>query len=105
MCVSPPPTPSVMWYDMYPHDKINKFYNIYMAVVVAIISRHGLAIEEHQPNKSKLALYKLLLSHYKSHLKQLHICNKMECFSYKGGYGICVLRAFEPYKRAGLSYR
>ena len=35
-----------------------------------------------QPNKSKLALYKSLLQFY-SHLKQLYISNKVECFSYE----------------------
>ena len=69
MCVSPPPSPSVMWYDTHPHDRINKFYNIYMAVAVAIISGRDLTIEAHQPNKSKLVPYKLLLSHCKSHFK------------------------------------
>ena len=44
-----------------------------MAAVVGIVSRHGLSIHMHhgkKPNKSKLALYKLLL-HSNSRLKQL----------------------------------
>ena len=45
-------------------DWLNKFYTFYMAAVTGIISRRGLRIEArrgNQPNKSKLALYKLLL--------------------------------------------
>ena len=45
---------------------LNKFYSLYMAAVVGIISRRGLRSEGHhidQPNESKLALYNLLLSH------------------------------------------
>ena len=52
--------------------------------MAAIVS---LTIKVHcrsQPNESKLALYKPLF-HFYSHLKQLYISNKMECFSYKGG--------------------
>ena len=48
-----------------PYDWINKFYSLYMAAVVGIVSRHGLSINAHgrnQPNKSKLVLYNLLLS-------------------------------------------
>ena len=61
-----------------------------MAAVVGIISRHGLTIIAHhrsQPNESKLALYKPLL-HFYSHLKQLYMSNKMDCFSYRGICGI-----------------
>ena len=46
-------------------DWLNKFYGFYMAAVVGIISRHGHSIDVHHrnlPNKSKLTLYKLLLS-------------------------------------------
>ena len=52
------------------YDWLNKFYNFYMAAVVNIISRCGLSIDAHhtnQRNKSKLALYKLLM-HIYSHL-------------------------------------
>ena len=55
-----------------------------MATVVGIASIHSLTIEVHQPNRSKLALYKLLL-YFNSHLKQLFRSNKTEHFSYKGG--------------------
>ena len=41
----------------------------------------------HQPNKSKLALYKSLL-HFHSHLKQLYMSNETERLSYKGGCGM-----------------
>ena len=58
-----------------------------MAAKIGIVSRCDLEIEgrcRSQPNKSKLPLYKPLL-HFYSHLKQLYISNKVECFSYKGG--------------------
>ena len=74
-------------------------------VIVSIDCRHGLRIEAHhrkQPNKSKLALYTI---HYftLSHLIQLYISNKTECFSYKGGYGVMHIEAFK--RRAGSGYR
>ena len=72
-----------------------------MAAVVGIISRRGLKIEVHhrnQPNKSKLVLYKPLL-HFYSHLKQLYMSNKTECFSYKGGYGVHGCVCIEAFKR------
>ena len=79
-----------------------------MAAIVSIDSRLGLRIEAHcrnQPNKSKLALYKPLL-HFYSHLKQLYISNKTECFSYKGGCGVCGRTRIEAFKRKpGLGYR
>ena len=77
-----------------------------MAAIVSVVSRHGLTIEVHcrnQSNKSKLALYKLLLCFY-SYLKHLYISNKMEHFSYKGGCGMywqMCIKAFN--RRAGLS--
>ena len=70
---------------IWPHmigQTCNLFYNFYMAVVVRIASRCGLRFEVCHRNKTKLALYKLLLL-LKSHLKQLYISNKMENFSYK----------------------
>ena len=57
-----------------PYDWLNKFYSLYMAAFVNIISRHGLTIvtrHTNQPNKNKLALYKPLI-HICSHLKQFH---------------------------------
>ena len=78
-----------------------------MAAIFGINSRCGLRIEachRNQPNKSKVALYKSLL-HFYSHLKQLYISNKTECFSYKGGVA-CGRTRIEVFKRkAGLSYR
>ena len=62
-----------------------------MEAIVSINSKHGLRIEvsrRNQPNKSKLAMYKPLL-HLYSHLKQLYISNKIECFSYKGRCVMC----------------
>ena len=58
-----------------------------MAAIISIVSRRGLRIEVHcrnQSNKSKLALYTLLL-HFYSHLKQLYISNQTDHFTYKGG--------------------
>ena len=79
-----------------------------MAAIVGVASRHGLTIKVYcrkQPNKSKLALHKLL-PHFYNHLKQLYISNKTECFSYEGGCGIHVRTLIETFKtRAGLGYR
>ena len=48
VCVCPPPrlliTSGVMWHDMNPYDWLNKFYSCYMATVVVIDNRRGLAI-------------------------------------------------------------
>ena len=41
--------------------------------------------------------------HFNSYVKQLYVSNKMEQFSYKGGYGIHGLARIEAFKRrAGL---
>ena len=69
-----------------PYDRLNKLYSHYMAATVGIVSSymHGLTIKAHcrnQPNKSKLALYKLLLS---QSLKIAIHSNKMQHSSYKG---------------------
>ena len=78
------------------------------AVIVGIISRCALTIEacrRNHTNKSKLVLCKLWI-HLYSHLKQLRISNKMECFSYKGGCGIHGHTLIKMFKsRAGLRYR
>ena len=78
-----------------------------MAPIVGIVSRRGHRIEarrRNQPNKSKLALYKLLL-HLYSHLKQLSISSKMKRFCYKGGCGVRGHSRIEAFKRrAGLGY-
>ena len=71
-----------------------------MSALVGIISRCGLRIEvchRNQPNKSRLAVPFSL-----SYLKQLYISNKLECFSYKSGYGLTCIEAF---KRVRLGYR
>ena len=55
-------TGSMIWTT---HEWLNKFYNFIMAAVVGTVSRCGLRIEEchkNRPNKTKLALYKLLIS-------------------------------------------
>ena len=65
VCVSAPRlliTSGVIW---TPYDWLNKFYSFYMAAVVVIDDGCGLTVEAHrinQPNKSKLLLYKPLLS-------------------------------------------
>ena len=62
------------------------FCNFYMAAVVGIVSRCGLRIEVHcsnKPNKTKVVLYKLLLS-LQTHLKQLYLSNKTEYINYEG---------------------
>ena len=71
-----------------------------MASVVSIVSGHRLSINEchrNQPNRSN----------FYSCLKHMHISNKMECFSYKGGHGVrgrCM--HIEGFKiRASLGYR
>ena len=76
-----------------------------MVVIVGIVGRCDLrneACHRNQPNKSKLALYKPLVYFY-SHLKQLYMSNKTECFSYKGGCGMPEYTCIEAFKRrAGL---
>ena len=65
---------------------LKKFYSFYIAIVVGIVSGHGHTVEEchrNQLDKSKLALYKPLLS-LKQTLKQLSTGNKTEHFMYKG---------------------
>ena len=111
VCVSvyPPPrlviTSGLIW-TLY--DWLNKFYSFCIVAIVGIISRRDLIIEAHCRNllnKSKLALYKLLL-HFYSHLKQLYISNKMEHFSYKCRCGIHRCTHIETFtRRAGLGYR
>ena len=66
VCVCPPPrlliTSGMIW---TPYYRLNKGYSLYMVAVVVIGGRHGLRIEVHHNNqfsKSKLSLYKPLLS-------------------------------------------
>ena len=87
---------------IYHHNRLhmiglNKFFSFYMAVVVSIVSRHGLSIDEHhrnQPNKSMLVQYMPILSW----LKQSYVSNKTECFYYKGRCCICGSKHFEAFK-------
>ena len=73
---------------------------MHMAAVVDIVSRHGLNTDVRHRNQSKLALYK----HIYSCLKQLHMHNKTEHFSYKGEYGVhTCIDVFK--RRAGFGYR
>ena len=111
MCVSvcPPPrliiTSGMIW---APCDWLNKFCSLCMAAIVGIVSRRGFRNEvrhRNQPNKNKLALWKQLLYFY-SHLKQLYMNNKTECFSYKCGRDMCKRTRIEAIKRrASLGYR
>ena len=91
-----------------PYDWFNKFYSFYVATLVSIVNRLSLGIDKRcgsQPDKSKLALYKVLI-HCKSYLKQLYLSGKAERFSYKGGCGICEHTCIEVFnRRAGLGYR
>ena len=99
-------TSGVMWCDMDPYDRLNKYYSFCMTAIVGIVSRRGLRIEvrrRNQPNKSKLALYKPLLCLF-SHLKQPYISNKTKCFSHKGGCGVHGRTHIEAFKRTGLGY-
>ena len=76
---------------------LNKFFSFYMAVVVSIVSRRGLSIDEHhrnQPNKSMLVQYMPILSW----LKQSYVSNKTECFCYKGRCCICGSKHVEAFK-------
>ena len=84
-----------------------KFYSFYMAAVVVIGDGHGLIIEAHrknQPNKCKLLLCALLF-YFNISFKRLYIRNKMELFSYKGGWGghgrMCIM-VFK--RRADVGY-
>ena len=76
MCVCPSPrlliTNGMIW---TPCDWFKKFYGLYMAAVVYIVSKHGLNIDVHrrnQPDKDKLALLINICSHLKQflHAKQ-----------------------------------
>ena len=83
---------------------VNNLYSIYVAAVVSIISRRGLSIDarrENQPNKLKLALYKLSV-HFNNTLKWLYINSKMECISYKGRCGMTCIEVFK--RRASFGY-
>ena len=80
-----------------------------MTAVIGIISRHGLSIDAYcrnQPNKSKLALWKLLLC-FNSCSKQLYVIKKMDLFSYKSVCCMCrCCTHIEVFtRRVGLGFR
>ena len=80
-----------------------------MAIVVGIVNGCGRGIDrvvETNPRRySYVALYKVLI-HCTSYLKQLYLDKKTECFSYKGGCGVCEWMCIEAFKRrACLGYR
>ena len=83
-----------------PYNWLHKFYSICKAAIVGTVSRPGLTIEAHcrnQPNKSKLALYNLLLHSY-NYLKQLYMSNKRSTSVIKVGVacvGVCVSRCLK----------
>ena len=64
VCVRPPRrliTSCVIW---TPYDWLSNFYSCYMAILVVIINGRGLGIDtrrKHEPTKSQLALYKVLI--------------------------------------------
>ena len=70
-CVCPPPRLLIISGMMYPdnYEWLNRFYSFYMAAVASIVSRCGLSIDasiiNKKTNKSKLALYMLLLLRFK----------------------------------------
>ena len=94
-----------MWNHVNPHDWLNKFYNIYMAV--QSVSLVGVALELNhvvEINLIRVSYHFISYSfHLNSDLKQLYISNKTEHFSYKSGYGMTCIEAFK--RRAGLGYR
>ena len=78
-----------------------------MATIVGIVGvalQFKFNIRSNQPNDTTLSLCKPWIN-FNSHLKQLYISNKTECFSYKGGYGILERTCIETFKtRAVLDY-
>ena len=65
VCVATLKANNNKWHDMDPYDRLNYFYSFYKTTVVSIVSRRSLRNEvcnRKEPNKSKLVLYKLLLS-------------------------------------------
>ena len=77
---------------------------------MVINSGCSLRIEVHhsnQPCKTKLLLYKPLLSLLQLFIKQLYINNKTEHFGYRSGCGVhgCRMHNEAFKRRAGLGYR
>ena len=55
-------TKGVMWHNTGPYNWLNKFYSFCMVIIMCIVSRNGIRIEAYltnQPNKGKIAMYKL----------------------------------------------
>ena len=64
VCVSTPRLLIISGVIWTPYDWLNKFYKCYMEIVAGIVNVRGLGIDTHrgnQINKSKLALYKVLI--------------------------------------------
>ena len=84
---------------------INKLYSYNIVAIHSMVSGHGLSNDAHhrnQPNKSQLTLYKLL-SCFNSRLRHMHISNKTQHFSCKGGCCWGEHTVIEVFKRrAGL---
>ena len=71
-----------------PYDWLNQFYSCYMATVVIIDDGCGLRVEAchiNHPNKSKLSLYKPLLS-FNIPFKEVYTSNKTERLICKGAW-------------------
>ena len=82
-----------------PYNQLNKGYNFYKAGVVGIINRCGLDVH-HRNKLNKTKYYTVHYFDINSHLKQLYISNRTECFSYKGGVAYMYIDVFK--RRAGL---
>ena len=88
-----------------PYHWLNKFYTfiwqLQMVSLVDVALELNHVIKHNRVSQHYIRHY----FHFKSHLKQLYISNKTECFNYKGGYGICEHMHIKIFKRAGLGYR
>ena len=97
ICVSVPRlliTSGAIWTQ---YDWLHKSYSFYVAVLVSIITKHGLSIDAHrqnQPSKHKLSLYKPSIQ-FNSILKWLYISSKMEYFNYEGGCSVMCINTFK----------
>ena len=73
---------------------------IWQICIIGIISRHGLRIEMCHRDKHNKASYHCITCyfHINNCLKHLYIRNKIEYFSYKGGYGVCGCMRIKAFK-------